>query len=214
MRDDQPRPNLQRRERRKKDELTENKKDQRQRAVGADATVAHDFQCAVFRPPTAKAVKRVSESVLVKAISNECCEHDCAQHGGRERQHMWQHEKDERRSAADYYTYQRKECRCFAEFCFRAVDASRDRQSSQELNGKKEASKEPWHSYHPLSLTPASWNVAISLSSFAATSMTCIARAAPVPSPSLIERSSSGCSPMWSIKAICPSSADRCPLNK
>ena len=36
----------------------------------------------------------------------------------------------------------------------------------------------------------------------------CIAKAAPVPSPSLIERSSSGFSPVKSMKAVCPRSAE------
>jgi len=47
-----------------------------------------------------------------------------------------------------------------------------------------------------LSLTPALSKVAISQRIFTAPSMTCIASAAPVPSPSRISRSSKGCMPI------------------
>ena len=77
----------------------------------------------------------------MKTVRDERREDERAQDRRRYGQYAFQKHKDQCRSAADDHADQREECRCFAEFCFRAFENSRDRQSSQKLNGNQETSK-------------------------------------------------------------------------
>src|SRR5208283_438195 len=65
--------------------------------------------------------------------------------------------------------------------------------------------------YPDLFVTPASSKVSTSLKTFTAPSITPIARAAPVPSPRRIRRSSIGSSPRCSSIIRCPASCEQCP---
>src|SRR5689334_9383869 len=89
---------------------------------------------------------------------------------------------------------------------------ARHRQSGHELHCHQKRVGRASHP--PASLTPAEENVAISFINFVALSTSVIASAAPVPSPSLMFRSSRGSCPINFSSASCPGSLERCAANK
>src|SRR5258708_2982001 len=127
MSDNHQAPNLAWWQRSQEIELGKDYKDQRQRTVSSDATVAHDFQYPIFRPTPAKAIEGICQSVLVKTVRDERREDDRAKDRRRRRQQAVQQYKNQRRSATDDHTNERKEGGRLAEFCFRTVERSPDR---------------------------------------------------------------------------------------
>src|SRR5262245_39263973 len=112
MGNDQPAPDMFRRQTDKEAVFSENQEDQRQRPISPYPAVSHYFQRLFLRPTSTKSIECIGQSVFMDSIGDEGGENNCAQYGAGMWQRRFCQNKYQCRATADNYTDQReKPCR-------------------------------------------------------------------------------------------------------
>src|SRR5258708_21577654 len=163
-------------------------------AVGADSRILHDRRHRVARCPAANPVAAVRETVLVKRPrEQQRGAHHQADRHGRRKIHRTQPPYTDPDPSDQRADQGKKPCRLRQPARLKTVE-TRHRQSGQKLDPGQKKQKLPFHrvSQASLSLTPSPSNVATSANNATPARATESAKAAPLPSPRRIPRSSSG----------------------